>query len=101
PQSRLAEVGTLSPELRTSDYSSARLGRDTRTSRGSKWFLVSLFDTSSQTFWSVARVRLLTSWSQAPGSGSGADAGRRRLHALVRRGCSQGVRLEENFCRNS
>lgn len=46
---RLAENATLSPELRTSDYSSARLGRDTRTSRGSKWFLVSLFDTSSQT----------------------------------------------------
>ena len=45
--SRLAEIGTLFPELRTSDYSSARLGRDTRTSRGSNWFLISLFDTSS------------------------------------------------------
>src|SRR5262247_4150592 len=42
-------AGTLSPELRTSNYSSARLGRDTWTSQGSEWFLVSFFDTSSQT----------------------------------------------------
>ena len=56
----------MSPELRTSDYSSARLGRDTWTSQGSKWFLVSLFDTSSQTLRGVTRVRLCTSWSQRP-----------------------------------
>ena len=47
---RLAEVGPWSPELRTSDDSSARLGRDTRTSRGATWCLLSFFDPASQTF---------------------------------------------------
>jgi hypothetical protein len=64
--SRLAEVRTLFPELRTSDDSSARLGRDTWTLQGSHWFHIPLCDTSSQTLRGVTRVRLCTSWSQRP-----------------------------------
>src|SRR5262245_65037648 len=42
---------------------------------------------------------VLPRWGASLGSGA-AEASRRRLHALVRRGCGQGIRLDENVCRN-